>query len=146
MIEIHHRRKLWIQGLLYAPVLLQYMLQCFRTECFLFFYNCSRIFLLVFQKCSSDFHCRARVAKLERVSTLQGVRIIEAIDACDCSPETSCRRESYIHYVHSGTPYQAVVDIGVCIGHCAKGINFVRTFRAVTKGDRWSSRDYLCVR
>ncbi|KYN10934.1 Protein DVR-1 [Trachymyrmex cornetzi] len=74
------------------------------------------------QKCSSDFHCRARAAKLERVSTLQGVRVIEAIDACDCSPETSCRRESYIHYVHSGTPHQAVVDIGVCIGHCAKDL------------------------
>lgn len=88
----------------------------------LFFYNdCSQTLLLVFQKCSSDSHCRARAAKLERISTLQGVRVIEAIDACECSPESSCRRESYNHHVHSGTPYQAVVDVGVCIGHCGKG-------------------------
>jgi len=79
-----------------------------------------------FQKCSSNYHCRARAAKLERVSTLQGVRIIEVIDACECSPETSCKRESYIHLVHSGTPHQAVVDVGICVGHCAKGANFAR--------------------
>lgn len=77
--------------------------------------------LLAFQKCSSNSHCRARAAKLERISTLQGVRVIEAIDACECSPESSCRRESYNHHVHCGTPHQAVVDVGVCIGHCGKG-------------------------
>ncbi|XP_011699095.1 PREDICTED: uncharacterized protein LOC105456609 isoform X2 [Wasmannia auropunctata] len=74
------------------------------------------------QKCSTDSHCRARAAKLERVSTLQGVRVIETIDACDCSSESSCRRESYIHQVHSGTPHQAVVDVGVCVGHCGKDL------------------------
>ncbi|XP_012540505.1 uncharacterized protein LOC105839040 isoform X3 [Monomorium pharaonis] len=74
------------------------------------------------QKCSSDSHCRARAAKLERVSTLQGVRVIETIDACECSSESSCRREPYTHHVHSGTPYQAVVDVGVCIGHCSKDL------------------------
>lgn len=84
-----------------------------------------------FQKCSSDSHCRARAAKLERVSTLQGVRVIEAIDACECSSESSCRRESYIHHVHSGTPNQAVVDVGVCIGHCGKGITSQELPRAV---------------
>lgn len=81
----------------------------------------------LFQKCSSDSHCRARAAKLERVSTLQGVRVIETIDACECSPEASCKRESYIHLVHSGTPHQAVMDVGVCTGHCGKGTTLVKS-------------------
>ncbi|RLU20804.1 hypothetical protein DMN91_007418 [Ooceraea biroi] len=77
--------------------------------------GCSR------RKCSPDARCRARAVKLERVSTLQGVRVIEVLDTCECAPEASCKREPYIHLVHSGTPHQAVVDVGVCIGHCGKG-------------------------
>ncbi|XP_020298205.1 uncharacterized protein LOC109862548, partial [Pseudomyrmex gracilis] len=75
------------------------------------------------QKCSPNFHCRAKAAKLERVSTLQGIRVIETIDACECSPESSCKRESYIHYVHSSTLHQAVVDVGICNGHCGKDLD-----------------------
>lgn len=74
------------------------------------------------QRCSQDGHCRPRAARLERVSTLQGVRIIEAVDACECSSDSSCKRESYTHLLHSGTPYQVVIDVGVCIGHCGKDL------------------------
>lgn len=74
------------------------------------------------QRCSQDGHCRPRSARLERVSTLQGVRIIEAVDACECSSDSSCKRETYTHLIHSGTPYQVLFDVGVCIGHCGKDL------------------------
>ena len=74
------------------------------------------------QRCFPESHCRPNAAKLERVSTIQGVRVIEVTEACECTPDSSCRRESFTHLVHSGTPHQAVMDVGVCMGHCAKGI------------------------
>nr|KAF7421826.1 hypothetical protein H0235_009662 [Vespula pensylvanica] len=88
------------------------------------------------QRCSQEGHCRPRAARLERVSTLQGVRIIEAVDACECSSDSSCKRESYTHLIHSGTPYQVVIDVGVCIGHCGKdlGCKPVRNNTVSVKG------------
>lgn len=76
----------------------------------------------LFQRCFPESHCRPKASKLERVSTIQGVRVIEVTEACECTSDSSCRRESFTHLVHSGTPHQAVMDVGVCMGHCAKGI------------------------
>ncbi|KAL2744518.1 hypothetical protein V1477_007060 [Vespula maculifrons] len=89
-----------------------------------------------YYRCSQEGHCRPRAARLERVSTLQGVRIIEAVDACECSSDSSCKRESYTHLIHSGTPYQVVIDVGVCIGHCGKdlGCKPVRNNTVSVKG------------
>ena len=75
-----------------------------------------------FQRCFPESHCRPKASKLERVSTIQGVRVIEVTEACECTSDSSCSRESFTHLVHSGTPHQAVMDVGVCMGHCAKGI------------------------
>ncbi|XP_046738375.1 uncharacterized protein LOC124406809 [Diprion similis] len=71
------------------------------------------------QRCPVDWHCRPNAARLERVSTLQGVRIIEAVDSCDCTPKQSCTREPYTHVVYPGTPHQADMDVGMCMGRCS---------------------------
>ncbi|XP_015596012.1 uncharacterized protein LOC107268111 [Cephus cinctus] len=73
------------------------------------------------ERCPPDWHCRPSRARLERVSTVQGVRVIEAIDSCDCATKQSCTRESYVHVLHPGTPHQIDMDVGLCTGHCAKG-------------------------
>lgn len=82
----------------------------------------------LFQRCFPESHCRPKASKLERVSTIQGVRVIEVTEACECTSDSSCRRESFTHLVHSGTPHQAVMDVGVCMGHCAKGIFLLSSF------------------
>lgn len=82
------------------------------------------IFFYFLQKCLDDSECHPRDARLERVSTLQGVKVVETIDTCDCFPRQFCSRESYKQVVHVGTPYQIVIDIGVCIGQCKGKINF----------------------
>ncbi|CAK9794903.1 hypothetical protein ANTQUA_LOCUS129 [Anthophora quadrimaculata] len=74
------------------------------------------------QRCFQESHCRPRAAKLERVSTIQGVRVIEVTEACECTPDSTCRRQSFTHRVNSATPYSSVMDVGVCVGHCAKDL------------------------
>ncbi|XP_031772863.1 uncharacterized protein LOC100871171 [Apis florea] len=88
------------------------------------------------QRCFPESHCRPKASKLERVSTIQGVRVIEVTEACECTSDSSCRRESFTHLVHSGTPHQAVMDVGVCMGHCAKdlGCKPVRNSTVSIKG------------
>ncbi|XP_076174020.1 uncharacterized protein LOC143149979 [Ptiloglossa arizonensis] len=90
----------------------------------------------VVQRCFPESHCRPKAAKLERASTIRGVRVIEVIEACECTADSSCRRESLTHLVHSGTPHQAVMDVGVCMGHCAKdlGCKPVRNSTVSIKG------------
>lgn len=74
------------------------------------------------QKCNPESHCRPSAAKLEGVSTIQGVRGIEVTEACECTPDSTCKRETFTHLVHSGTPHQAVMDVGVCMGRCGKDL------------------------
>ncbi|XP_012283789.1 uncharacterized protein LOC105701541 [Orussus abietinus] len=74
------------------------------------------------QICPPDWHCRPSSARLERVSTLQGVTVVEAVDTCDCIPRQPCSRESYTHVVHPGTPHQVDMDVGLCMGHCNKDL------------------------
>ncbi|XP_012252609.2 uncharacterized protein LOC105684075 isoform X2 [Athalia rosae] len=74
------------------------------------------------QRCPLDWHCRPNSARLERISTLQGVRVIEAVDSCDCTPKQACSREPYTYVVYPGTPHQADIDVGLCMGHCSKGL------------------------
>ncbi|XP_043269335.1 uncharacterized protein [Venturia canescens] len=81
--------------------------------------------------CSAqNSHCHPRAARLERVSTLQGVKVIEAVDTCDCSINfIDCRRESLTHLVHSGTPHQVVIDVGVCMGFCSTNLGSCKPLR-----------------
>lgn len=73
------------------------------------------------KRCSPQSQCHPRSSRMERVSTLQGVKIIEAVDSCDCWTETVCGRVSFEQLVHSGTPYQVAMDVGHCLGTCSKG-------------------------
>ncbi|XP_034949460.1 uncharacterized protein [Chelonus insularis] len=72
------------------------------------------------QRCPLHSQCYPRFSRMERISTLQGVKIIETIDNCDCSLESECRRVSFEQLIHSGTPYQVNIDTGLCIGTCPK--------------------------
>ncbi|XP_058792110.1 uncharacterized protein LOC131664773 [Phymastichus coffea] len=72
------------------------------------------------QKCMPNMLCRPRTARLERISTIQGVRTIEVVETCDCSSAYACRRDPYTIALHTGTPYQVEIDIGICIGACRK--------------------------
>ena len=65
-----------------------------------------------------NMHCRARTARLERISTIQGVRTVEVVDTCDCSTGHPCRRDPYSQTLHVGTPYQVEIDVGACVGSC----------------------------
>ncbi|XP_015430781.1 PREDICTED: uncharacterized protein LOC107187256 [Dufourea novaeangliae] len=73
------------------------------------------------QRCFPESHCRTKHAKMERVSTIQGVRVIEVIEDCECTPDSSCRRESLTHSLYSAS-HLAVMDVGVCMGHCANDL------------------------
>ncbi|KAF7988023.1 hypothetical protein HCN44_007517 [Aphidius gifuensis] len=76
------------------------------------------------QRCPAQSICHPRGSRLERVSTLQGVKIIETVDTCDCwSSQSKCNRVSFEQLVHSGTPYQATIDVGYCHGTCSKSLN-----------------------
>ncbi|XP_014213267.1 uncharacterized protein LOC106642873 [Copidosoma floridanum] len=72
------------------------------------------------QKCMPNMHCRPRTARLERISTIEGVRGIEVVDTCDCSTGHPCKRDAYLQTLHVGTPYQFELDVGACVGFCKK--------------------------
>jgi hypothetical protein len=65
-----------------------------------------------------NMQCRPRTARLDRISTIAGVKIIEVVDTCDCSTGQKCRRDEYSQILYMGTPYQVEVDVGTCIGQC----------------------------
>ncbi|KAG8037305.1 hypothetical protein G9C98_005515 [Cotesia typhae] len=73
------------------------------------------------QRCPPRSQCHPRSSRMERISTLQGVKIVEVIDSCDCWHESPCSRTSFEQLVHAGTPYQVAVDVGLCLGTCSKG-------------------------
>ncbi|XP_063975925.1 uncharacterized protein LOC135161880 [Diachasmimorpha longicaudata] len=74
------------------------------------------------QRCPPHSQCHPRSARMERISTLQGVKIIETVDTCDCWQESGCTRVSFEQLIHSGTPYQVAMDIGRCLGLCSKSL------------------------
>ncbi|XP_074102274.1 uncharacterized protein LOC141529565 [Cotesia typhae] len=74
------------------------------------------------QRCPPRSQCHPRSSRMERISTLQGVKIVEVIDSCDCWHESPCSRTSFEQLVHAGTPYQVAVDVGLCLGTCSKAL------------------------
>ncbi|KAK0174516.1 hypothetical protein PV327_010276 [Microctonus hyperodae] len=75
------------------------------------------------QRCPINSQCRPRSSRMERISTLQSVKIIEVVDSCDCWIGSTCDRVSFEQLVHSGTPYQSTMDVGLCLGICSKAIS-----------------------
>ncbi|XP_031564849.1 uncharacterized protein LOC116300182 [Actinia tenebrosa] len=72
--------------------------------------------------CPSHHLCLASKSQLHDISTISGIITASSAVHCTCvDPSQACRRVSSFHTYHAGSYYKTTMDVGRCVGTCAKG-------------------------